>query len=387
MQQKILLYNSAFRTILLFSSVNTNVCPTSIFICFLTSSGIVTWYLTVTLLAPNIFAIHKINKIIKNIHSHEYQDYQDISYNRTHLFFYIWQVEMTKSKNYVILILSGILAIFASVNLYNDLIPKHESEDRISDTSQNADYTSNPETEQTSKTELPSDPKIAKLASMMILLTHWKSILDSAEEFGDTSSGFLRSYSPTETITDLYGEKPITIVADAVNMLSILGPHDQDVIDVWEYDVMRNLSRMNSKQIVSLIDIMDEEAKKKNLEGYTLTFFNEQKEKAYEILNQAREKEPSEETKQLVLTNLQKYADDTKRHKENLLRLELIEIHYPIRDKMLQYVNQLETAIDEFTLYVKTGELEHVEESAKQAEAGSRLQYEIDEIIKVESNS
>lgn len=293
----------------------------------------------------------------------------------------------TKSKSYIVLILSGIVAIFAIVNLYNYLTPEHESEDRISDIHQNTVVTSNPETEQASKTELPSDPQVAKLASMMILLTHWKFILDSAGEFGDTSSGFLRSYQQAKTITDLYGEEPTAIVATAVNMLGVLGPLDQDVINVWEYDVMRNLSRMNSKQISNLIDLMDEEAKKKNLEGDTLIFFNEQKEKAYDILAQARENEPSEETKQLVLTNLQKYADDAKRHKENLSRLDLIETHYPIRDKILEYINHLETAIDEFTLYVKTGELEHVEESANQAEAASRLQYEIDEIIKIESNS
>jgi hypothetical protein len=281
------------------------------------------------------------------------------------------------------LIISGITAIFAIVSLYNILNSQNDSDDKISDLSPNTSIVDNQEAKQSSKTEPVTDPEVAKLFNMSILLFHWKFILDSAEAFGDTSSGYLRIYSPTETIVELYGEEPSTIVVNLVNLLSIFGPHHYDVIDAWD-DLVRNLSRMNSKQITNLIDIMNEEAKKKNLEGDTLTFFNEQKEKAQEILEQAREEEPSEETRQLILTNLEKYADDVKRNKENLSKLDMIETHYQIRDKMLEYIDHLETSMDEFTLYVKTGEFEHAEESAKQAMAASKVQYEIRELIKNE---
>lgn len=289
----------------------------------------------------------------------------------------------SKSKNHIMLIISGITAIFAIVSLYNILNSQNDLDDKISDISPNTSVVDNQEAKQSSKTELPTDPEVAKLFNMSMLLFHWKFILDSAKEFGDTSSGYLRIYSPTETIVELYGEEPSTIVVNTVNLLSILGPYHYDVIDAWD-DVLRYLSRINSKQIVELIYIMDEEAKKKNLEGDTLTFFNEQKDKAQEILDQVREKEPSEKTKQLILTNLEKYTDDIKRNKENLSRLDIIETHYQIRDKMLEYIDNLETSIKEFTLYVKTGEFEHAEESAKQAEAASRVQYEIRELIKNE---
>lgn len=289
----------------------------------------------------------------------------------------------SKSKNHIMLIISGITAIFAILSLYNVINSQNDSDDKVSDISPNTSVVDNQEAKQSSKTELPIDPEVAKLSSMTMLLFHWKFILDSAEVFGDTSSGYLRIYSPVETITDISGEEPSTIVAMAVNSLSIFGPHHYEVIDVWD-DVLRYLSRMNSKQIADLIYIMDEEAKKKNLEEDTQTFFNEQKDKAQEILDQVREKEPSEETKQLILTNLEKYADDIKRNKENLSRLDMIEDHYQIRDKMLQYINHLETSINEFTLYVKTGEFEHAEESANQAEAASRAQYEINEMLKIE---
>jgi hypothetical protein len=289
----------------------------------------------------------------------------------------------SKSKNHIVLILSGITAIFAIISLYNILNSQTEANDKISVTTPDSNIINN-EVSQSSKTELPSDSEVAKLASMGTLLLHWQFILDSAKEFGDTSSGFLRVYLPTETITDISGQEPTTVITNGVNVLSILGPYDQDVIYFWD-DVLRYISRMNSKQITDLIYIMDEEAKKKNLDGDTLTFYNEQKNKVQEILDQVREKEPSEETKQTISTNLKKYADDVKRHKENLLKLDLIENHYQIRDKMLEYINHLETAIDEFKLYVKNGEIEHAKESAKQAEAASKLQYEINEIIKTDS--
>jgi hypothetical protein len=287
----------------------------------------------------------------------------------------------SKSKNHIVLIISGITAIFAIISLYNILNSQNESDDKISGISPNTSVVSNQEAKQSSKTELPTDPEVAKLASKIILLLHWQFILNSAKEFGDTSSGFLRVYLPTETITDISGQEPTTVITNGVNVLSILGPYDQDVIYFWD-DVLRYISRMNSKQITDLIYVMDEEAKKKNLDGDTLTFFNEQRNKAQEILDQIKEKEPSEETKQIVLTNLQKYADDAKRHNENLSELNLIETHYPIRDKMSEYNNHLETAIDEFILYVKNGEIEHTKEIAKQVEAASKLQYEIDEMIK-----
>lgn len=61
--EKIRAYTSVLMIIFPFSSAKTKVCPIAIFICFLTSSGIVTWYRTVTLLAPSTFAIHQDKQV------------------------------------------------------------------------------------------------------------------------------------------------------------------------------------------------------------------------------------------------------------------------------------------------------------------------------------
>lgn len=290
----------------------------------------------------------------------------------------------SRSKNHLMLIISGITAIFAIVSLFNILNSQNDSDDNVSDMSPNTSVVSNQEIKQSSKSESPTNHEVAKLSSMAMLLLHWQFILDSSKEFGDTSSGYLRIYSPHKTITDISGQEPATVVADGINNLSILGPQDHEVLSLWD-DILRYIDRMNSKQITNLIDVMDEEAKKKNLEGDTLIFFNEQKNKIEEILDQVREEEPSKETNQLILANLQKYTDDVKRYKENLSRLDIIETHYQIRDKMLEYTDHLETSIDEFTLYIKTGEFEHAKASAKQAMAASKTQYEISELIKTNS--
>lgn len=94
-----------------------------------------------------------------------------------------------KSKNYLILIVSGIAAIFAIVSLYNTLTSENESDNKISDISTNTSVVNNQE----SKTEASSDPEVDDLSNKMILLMHWKFITDTSAELSADLSENLRT--------------------------------------------------------------------------------------------------------------------------------------------------------------------------------------------------
>lgn len=283
----------------------------------------------------------------------------------------------SKSKTYVVLALSGIVFLLAITSLYTQINTNTESEDTVSEISSNSEVTLKTE----SNIPEESETEVSKISNGLILLIHYQSIRETAEEFGDTSSGFLRTYPPTEPIEEISEATPETIIANGVNALSILGPSDQDVVYLWK-DLTRYFSRMNYNQIENLLQVMDEEAEIKNLNGDSLIFFTEQRQQIQELSDKAKEKEPSEQIKQLVLNNLNKYNSDLQRQKSNLQSLNSIKDYNIIHDNMINYIISLQDSIREFSLYLTTSDFEHLDQTMLYAENAGKLQYSIDEIIK-----
>jgi len=93
----------------------------------------------------------------------------------------------TKSKNQIILIISGLVAIMGIASLYNTLTSENESDNKISVISPNTSIVSNQEAKQPSKTEPSSDPEVDEIFSKMILLMQWKFITDTSNELSDLS--------------------------------------------------------------------------------------------------------------------------------------------------------------------------------------------------------
>ncbi|KAF6245470.1 hypothetical protein [Nitrosopumilus sp. b2] len=88
-----------------------------------------------------------------------------------------------------------------------------------------------------------------------------------------------------------------------------------------------------------------------------------------------------EETKIIVLDDLEQYLDATKRHKENIQNIDLDETYHPLRNDVLEYLTVLEKSISNFTLYVETGDFVYAEQSGNNAELAKQLEDKINAIF------
>ena len=166
----------------------------------------------------------------------------------------------SKSKNHIILILSGIAAIFAIAGLYNNLTSENESDHKISDI---------------------ESKQVDEIFSKMILLMHWKFIADTSNELSDISD-------------DLRTKK-----------------------------------------------------------------FDAGKEK------------------------LKYFSSEYDGHKSNLQTLDIIEKYEPVRNKMIQYVELIQDALEQMSVWIQNDDSEAMTEATNSLIKAKNIENEISTIIKV----
>ena len=87
----------------------------------------------------------------------------------------------SKSKNQMVLIISGLVAVMGIASLYHTVTSENESDNKISDIPLTPSVVSSQE--EKSK----SDQEVDEISSKMILLFHWKFIIDTSNELSDLS--------------------------------------------------------------------------------------------------------------------------------------------------------------------------------------------------------
>jgi hypothetical protein len=174
---------------------------------------------------------------------------------------------------------------------------------------------------------------------------------------------------------------PITMTGlNAVHNLSILGGEDSDVIRQWDF-LISDLRSMNSEQISDWIQSMKEKADSSDM-SWTMVFFDEQMLKAEKEMQMKIDRESGENLSSL---SPDEYLAQFEEHKQSILTNDLIlENHYPIRDKMVEYMNTMQNAIQKNIMGVENSiDLEYSEELMRLAK---EMKYEIDGKFIAEKN-
>lgn len=160
-----------------------------------------------------------------------------------------------------------------------------------------------------------------------------------------------------EAISDLGHDAkktvPTTITGfNAVYVLQIFAtqaPDEPDVNRQWEY-LISSIRYMNSKQIGDWIALMKDRAKKENLDSVSMNYFNEQMKKAQKQLELKSDRESIKSKPYLQSYSIPQYKEKFVEYKNELKTMPISERHSYIRDKMIEYLNLVDGAIDNYVI-------------------------------------
>jgi len=173
----------------------------------------------------------------------------------------------------------------------------------------------------------------------------------------DEKSSLAQLSDKWETISDFgYDIKKVvpTIVSgfNAVHNVGVLGslaPNDPDVSRQWEY-LVSSVKYMNSKQIGDWIALMQDRAKKENLDSEGMNYFNEQMKKVQKQQELKSDRESIKSKPYLQSYSISQYKEKLTEYKNELETMSISERHSYIRDKMIEYLNLVDSAVDNYVI-------------------------------------
>lgn len=134
-----------------------------------------------------------------------------------------------------------------------------------------------------------------------------------------------------------------------IGVLGSLAPNDPDVSRQWEY-LVSSIRYMNSKQIGDWISLMQERAKKENLDSASMNYFNEQMKKAQKQQELKSDREPIKSKPYLQSYSISQYKQKLAEYKNELGSMSISERHSYVRDKIIQYLGLVDSAIDNYVV-------------------------------------
>jgi|CXWL01.1.fsa_nt_gi hypothetical protein len=133
----------------------------------------------------------------------------------------------SKSKNQMILIISGIVAVMGIASLYHTMTSENGSNTKISD------IPLTPSVGSSQEKKSKSDQEVDEISSKMILLMHWKFITDTSNDLSD--------------ISDALRTKKFDVVQEKLNYFS--GEYDRHKSNLQTLDIVEKYEPVRNKMI------------------------------------------------------------------------------------------------------------------------------------------
>jgi hypothetical protein len=133
---------------------------------------------------------------------------------------------------------------------------------------------------------------------------------------------------------------------------------------------------MNSKQIGDWITLMQDRAKKENLDSISMNYFNEQIKKAEKQQELKSDRESVKSKPYLQSYSISQYKEKLGEYKNELGTMPISERHSYIRDKMIQYLGLVDNAIDNYV--IGEGNAIFWQQAEDLIDQADDLEYEID---------